>query len=511
MPEFDFNLAVIGSGPAGEKGACQVAYFGLDDSIVPESCRPRTKADFRVAIIEQADDPGGACTNTGTLPSKTLRESALFLSGARARQLSGGDDAGRAHDITVATFMRRAHEIQARERARISQNLDRHRITRIAGRATLVDPHGVEIALAGGGVRRVSAEIILVATGSTPSRPAFIPFNRDNVFDCDTVLQMARLPRSMIVVGGGVIGCEYACLFNALGLAVSLVNRSDHVLDFLDREIVVAFVDGARRAGLEFVFDEEIESCRAAPNEVTAQFRSGRELRAESLLYAAGRGGNTTGLGLEALGIRLGRYGNIEDVDPVTYQTTVPSIYAAGDVIGRPALASTSMEQGRLAMCHAFNIRYRGQELNPILPSGIYTIPEISSVGDTEEQLDAANDQRREAGHPIREYVVGRSRFSDHLRGHLVGDTCGLVKLIFSAPEGRLLGCHVIGENACELVHFGLACLQFNADITSVINTVFNYPTLSIAYQYAAYDALGKLNATRSGQRAEGKGQKEVS
>src|SRR5262245_40219422 len=270
MTDFDFNLVVIGSGPAGEKGACQVAYFGLEGSVMPDSCRPRTSADFRVAIVEKSE-LGGSGANTGTLPSKTLRESALFLSGARSRQLSGGLETGEAHCITVANFMRRARDIQARERERISNNLTRHRITRLAGRATLVDPHTVEIESDDGALRRVSAEVILVATGSSPDRPAFIPFNRDNVFDGDTVLQMTRLPQSMIIVGGGVIGCEYACLFNALGLRITVVNRSEHVLEFLDREIIGAFENCASRTGMEFVFNDEIASCAATPREVVAR------------------------------------------------------------------------------------------------------------------------------------------------------------------------------------------------------------------------------------------------
>jgi NAD(P) transhydrogenase len=495
--KFDFNLIVIGSGPAGEKGACQVAYFGLEGSVIPESCHPRTHADFRVALVEKEHDLGGSCVNTGTLPSKTLRESALFLSGARSRQLSAGLETGVAHRITVSNFMRRAHVVQQHERERISRNLDRHRVTLIHGTATVVGPHAIRVESEDGGTRTLSAEIILIATGSSPARPSFIPFDRANVFDSDTVLQMTQLPKSMVVIGGGVIGSEYACLFNALGLHVTLVNRSERVLEFLDREIVQAFVDSAQAAGMEFVLNEGIESCQVEPSAIVARLKSGREIRAESLLYAAGRGGNTAGLGLEALGIPLGAQGNIEQVDAVTYQTRIPSIYAAGDVIGRPALASTSMEQGRLAMCHAFRIRYRGQELNPILPAGIYTIPEISSVGESEETLRAANHARERAGLPEWQYVVGRSRFSEQARGHIIGDTSGMIKLIFSAPEGTLLGCQVIGEHACELVHFGMACLQFKGDITGVLNTVFNYPTLSTAYQYAAYDALGKLNAFR--------------
>jgi NAD(P) transhydrogenase len=296
-------------------------------------------------------------------------------------------------------------------------------------------------------------------------------------------------------------------LFQALGIQVTLANRSERVLEFLDFEITDTFMEACRNSGMELALHEDVESCELSDEPdgrrlVRTRMKSGREFVTESMLYAAGRGGNTEGLGLEALGIKVSKYGNLEGVNPVTYQTEVPNIYAAGDLVGRPALASTGMEQGRLAMCHAFNIRYRGQELNPVLPAGIYTIPEISAVGETEESIKKKNEARTKAGQPALEYVVGRSQFGDHARGHIIGDAGGLVKLLFSAPDGKLLGCTVIGEIASELVHTGMACLQFNGDINYFINAVFNYPTLSDVYKYAAYDALGKLNKFRAGHAA---------
>jgi NAD(P) transhydrogenase len=438
-----------------------------------------------------------------------LRESALFLSGARSRQLSGGVAAYVRRDITLADFMYRAHFVQERERRRAAHNLERHAIRRIYGNGTLLDLHTVEVTDPGGVRSCITTEFILLATGSRPVRPQHIPFNPDNCWDSDTVLQMRKLPQSMIVIGGGVIGCEYACLFQALGIQVTLANRSSRVLEFLDFEITDRFMEECRRVGMELALNEDVESCEfigevEGPRQLRTTMKSGRVFIGDSMLYAAGRGGNTEGLGLEALGIKVSKYGNLEAVDPVTYQSEVPNIYAAGDLVGRPALASTGMEQGRLAMCHAFNIRYRGQELNPVLPAGVYTIPEISAVGETEESIKKKNEARAKEGKPAVDYVVGRSQFGDHARGHIIGDTGGLVKLIFSAPEGKLLGCTVIGEIASELVHTGMACLQFGGDINYFINAVFNYPTLSDVYKYAAYDALGRLNKFRAKQPLAG-------
>lgn len=489
MSRYDYNLVVIGGGPAGEKAAAQVAYFGLPDSVIPDSCAQRTHDDFRVALVERESVMGGACINTGTLPSKTLRESALFLSGAKSRQIGGGVATYVRRDITLADFMYRAHYVQERECDRAARNMDRHRVNRIHGKGVLLDPHTVEIADPDGGKRTITAEFVLLATGSRPVRPKIIPFNEDNVWDSDSILRMHALPKSMIVIGGGVIGCEYACLFQALGIRVTLVNRSSRVLEFIDYEISDRFMEECRRSGMQLALNEDVQSCDSTAGLVQVTMKSGDLYSADSMLYAAGRGGNTEGLGLEALGISVSKYGNLANVDPITYQTEVPNIYAAGDLIGRPALASTGMEQGRLAMCHAFNIRYRGQELNPVLPAGIYTIPEISMVGETEEGVRKRNGA----------YVVGKSMFGDHARGQIIGDVGGMIKLIFSAPDGKLLGCTVIGENASELVHCAMACLQFQGDIYYFINTVFNYPTLSDVYKYAAYDALGKLNKYRVG------------
>ncbi|HVT87562.1 MAG TPA: Si-specific NAD(P)(+) transhydrogenase [Tepidisphaeraceae bacterium] len=472
MGEFDYELVVIGGGPAGEKGAAQAAYFG-----------------HKTALIEKESELGGACINTGTLASKTLRETSLFLSGAKARQLYG-IDTNVKKDISLADFMHRKNYVQEQERKRAKNNLQKHNIDLIHGFASFVDPHTI-IVKASGGERRITGKYFLIATGSTPARPPNVPFDRSCVFDSDTVLDMRRLPGSMVIIGGGVIGCEYAGIFAALGIKVTLVHRSNRLLDFLDYEIGDAFMTQSRTMGIEMVMEDNLDSTAVRDGEVHTRLKGGKELVSESLLYAAGRSGNTAGLGLESLQIPIGKYGHIERVDPVTYQTRVSHIYAAGDVIGPPALASTSMEQGRLAMCHAFGLSYREQKLAPLLPMGVYTIPEISCAGESEESCKKKGIS----------YVAGRQKFGAHARGQIIGETEGMIKLIFSAPEGGLLGVHVIGEQASELVHMGMACLQFGGTVDFFIQAVFNYPTLSDVYKYAAFDALGQLNKIRGAAR----------
>jgi NAD(P) transhydrogenase len=317
---------------------------------------------------------------------------------------------------------------------------------------------------------------------------------------------MKQLPKSMVVIGGGVIGSEYACLFNALGVKTTLVHPRPRPMDsLLDGEIAEEFMTRMRRDGIELCMNESLPDAKEDPAAVASEngqgkvrLKSSKVLTTDAVLYALGRDGNTKDLGLKELGIPINQYGLLikkgsdpkrespDGFDPITFQTRVPSIYVAGDVIGMPALASTSMEQGRLAMCHAFGLQYK-TKLAPILPAGIYTIPEISQVGKTEEECKNANIP----------YVVGKDKYANHGRGQIIGDTEGMIKMIFEVPSGKLLGVHVIGEIASELVHIGLACLSFGGDIEFFIHTVFNYPTLGDVYKYAAYNALGKLNKAR--------------
>ncbi len=457
-----FDLVVIGSGPAGEKGAAQVAYFGK-----------------RVALVEKEPVYGGAAANTGTLPSKTLRETSLTLSGFRNRGLDGVDLSLR-RAATVRDLMRREQRVVENERARIAANLDRHRITVFRGSASFVAANTVKVAAKSGDPVTLRGEIVLIATGSSPRRLPLFPFDDPRVYDSDEILDLHRVPKTLAIVGGGVIGSEYACTFAAIGVHVTLIEGRDVLLSFLDGEISRALKDGMAALGIEFLMPQRVSACRVKPEAIEVSFESGRTLDAEALMVSAGRVSNTATLDLAAAGIRPGPHGVIE-VDQ-NFRTSVPNIYAAGDVIGFPALASTSMEQARVAMVHAFGLKYK-ENLCPILPYGIYTIPEVSMAGETEEAL-------QEKGVP---YVVGKSHYRHNARGEIIGERTGLLKLLFARDGMKLLGVHVIGEQATELVHIGVTAMIAEATSELFIKSCYNYPTLSEMYKYAAYDAMGKL------------------
>jgi NAD(P) transhydrogenase len=457
-----FDLVVIGSGPAGEKGAAQAAYFGK-----------------RVALIERGPNLGGAGVNTGTVPSKTLRESALYFSGLRQRGLYGIDYSLR-EGLTVQDFMHRKDAVVSAERLKIATNLAAHKIELIAGLARLEDPHTVKVVDQYGAPRYLRGEVILIATGSKPYRPPEIPFDDQSIFDSDSILSMDRIPKSMIVVGGGVIGCEYASIFTALGVAVTLVDGRDRLLPFLDAEISERLRDHLAGLGLNLVLEERPKSTARAAGVVQMTLASGKVLEAETALFAAGRRGAVDGLGLERAGLGISQRGNIDVNDH--YQTGVSHIYAAGDVIGFPALASTSMEQGRVAMCHAFGFPYK-QRLASQLPMGVYTIPEISAVGESEESCKEKKIS----------YAVGCAKYANNARGQIIGDIAGMLKLVFRPEDRKLLGVHIIGESATELIHLGMSVLESGGTIDAFIELVFNFPTLSEMYKYAAYDGLGNL------------------
>ncbi|MBZ5694578.1 MAG: Si-specific NAD(P)(+) transhydrogenase [Acidobacteriia bacterium] len=457
-----YDLVVIGSGPAGEKGAAQAAYFGK-----------------RVAVVESGSDLGGACINTGTLPSKILRESALYFSGLRQRGLYGIDYSLR-EGLTVKNFTHRKDVLVEMEREKIRTNLAAHHTDLIRGVASFADAHTVSVKKSKSETVQLRGEVILIATGSRPHRPAEIPFDDEIIFDSDTILIMNRIPRSLVVVGGGVIGCEYASIFTALGVEVSLVDGRDRVLPFLDAELSDALRERLASLGVKFYLGERMGPIEKTKQGVRIQMPSGKTIEAESALFAAGRRGAVDELNLEKAGLAVNKRGYIE-VDE-SYRTSVPSIYAAGDVIGFPALASTSMEQGRVAVCHAFGFQYK-QRLASMLPMGVYTIPEISAVGESEESC-------KEKGI---EYEVGRARYANNARGLITGDSAGLLKLLFRRGTRQLLGVHIIGENATELIHLGMMVLESGGTIDLFINFVFNYPTLSEMYKYAAYDGLGNL------------------
>jgi len=456
-----FDLVIIGCGPAGEKAGAQAAYFRK-----------------RVAVIERAGVPGGSCINTGTVPSKTLRESALYFSGLGQRGLYGIDYSLK-ENLAIHDFMHHEREVVEMERRRILKNLELHKIEYVQGQAAFEDAHTIVVAN-NGSARRFRGEVILIATGSKPHRPAEIAFDDVHTFDSDTFLQMARIPKSLAVIGGGVIGCEYGSIFMALGVKVTLVDGRDKLLPFLDSEISDRLRDRLKELGMEFWFNERPVKVENSASGATLHMKSGKKLETEAALFAAGRRAAVDGLALEKAGLALNDRGYIP-VD-AHYRTSVPNIYAAGDVIGFPALASTSMEQGRVAVCHAFGFQYK-QRLASMLPMGIYTIPEISSAGETE---DSCKEKKIE-------YCVGRARYENNARGHIAGDTAGLLKIVFSPSDKKLLGVSIIGENATELIHIGMMALDNGLTINEFIEQVFNYPTLSEMYKYAAYDGLGNL------------------
>lgn len=462
-----YDLVVIGAGPAGEKGAAQAAYFGK-----------------RVALVERAA-VGGAGVNTGTIPSKTLRETALYFSGLRHRGLYGVDYTVKP-DLTVPDFMYREHEVVRSLREVVAQNIARHRIDLVHGEATFDDLHTVRVRRTDGGEQRLHGDVILIATGSVPSRGREMPFDDPRIYDSDTILAMVRLPRRLAVIGAGVIGCEYTTIFAALGIHVTLIDGRDRLLPFLDAEVADRLRLQMRSLGIDVRLDERVARIAPAPETVRLDLESGASVEVDSLLVAAGRAGNVAGLGLERIGITAGERGHI----PVNehYQTAVPHVYAAGDVIGFPALAATSMEQARVAMCHAFDLKYKTR-VAPVFPLAIYTIPEISMAGETEETCRAKSMP----------YCVGRALYRQNARGQIVGDLAGQIKLVFRFPDKVLLGVHVIGETASELVHVGLMVLQAGGTIDAFINAVFNYPTLGDAYKYAAYDGLGNLQRRAAG------------
>ncbi len=465
-----YDLIVIGSGPAGEKGAAQAAYFGKS-----------------VALIEKEPVLGGAAANTGTLPSKTLRETSLFLSGYRNRALHGVTLAYK-HKVTVGDFMSRERFVTDTERARIQSNLKRHHVRVYSGAGHLIDPNTVAVRPSGSPEVQIHGEKILIATGSTPHRPPIFPFHDPRIFDSDTILHIRDIPSTMVVIGGGVIGCEYACMFAALGVKVTVVEQRDRLVNFLDVDITDALKSSMEAMGIDIRLNDAVETV-GTEEAVEVALKSGATLASDCVLVSSGRNGNTAGLGLENVGIRPAKRGLISVNE--RFQTSVPHIYAAGDVIGFPALASTSMEQARVAMVDAFDLKYK-KEVAAVLPYGIYTIPECSMAGETEMSL-------AEKKVP---YVIGKASYASNARGQIIGDSDGFLKLLFRVEDMTLLGVHMIGEQATELVHVGLTAILLNATADTFIHTCYNYPTLTELYKYATYDALGR----RAAGRIEGSG-----
>ena len=482
MEPIAYDLIVIGSGPAGESGAAAAALFGK-----------------RVAMIEKSPVVGGASTNTGTLPSKTLRETALAISGLRARDLYGVDLSLR-REATVADFMFHERRVTANERKRVERNLARYGVGLYRGTASFLDPNTIRVApettgeatgaipgigyaneANGAGEVLLIGERILVASGSSPVQPPGFPFKHPRVLDSDEILQLGQLPGTLAVVGAGVIGSEYACTFAALGTAVWVIDGRNGLMPFLDREVSSALTDAmTKKLGIEFIWSKRVTACNAPDiGDITLEFDTGGRLCVDAVLVAAGRASNTATLNLAAAGIQVSPKGRLT-VD-AHYRTNVPHIYAAGDVIGFPALASTSMEQARIAMCHAFDQGHK-TALAPLLPTGIYTIPEVSMIGSTEEEL-----KTQEVA-----YVVGRASYSQCARGEIIGDQTGFLKLLFRRDDMKLLGVHVIGELASEVVHIGVVAMLSDSTAELFNRTCFNFPTLGDLYKIATYDAMVK-------------------
>jgi NAD(P) transhydrogenase len=461
-----FDCAVIGTGPAGQKAAIQAAKLGK-----------------RTVVVERSNVLGGASINTGTIPSKALREAVLHLTGASYRGLFG-ESYRVKRDITIADLIFVSEQVIRHELDLIRDHFDRNRIDLVWGEACFVGPNMLEVTRPDDS-ERLTAEVFIIATGSRPARPDSVPFRNQSVFCSDSLLKLDRLPRTMIVVGGGVIGTEYACMMATLGVKVTLVEGRHDVLGFLDREITEAFQYQMRRMGMTLRLGEKVAKIEHVETEcppgplVEATLESGKTLRAQCLLYAVGRQGTTERLQLDNVGIRADdrqRLGVNEH-----YQTEVPHIYAVGDVIGFPALASTAMEQGRLAVCHAFGAPT--SSIPELFPYGIYAIPEISMVGKTEDQLT-------EAGIP---YEAGIAQYKELARGQLLGDDTGMLKLLIHQDTHQILGVHAIGTDATELIHIGQAVMAFGGTVEFFINNVFNFPTLAEAYKVAALNGLNKL------------------
>jgi NAD(P) transhydrogenase len=458
----DYDVLVIGSGPGGQKAAIAAAKLGR-----------------RAAVVERQTMVGGVCINTGTIPSKTLREAVLYLTGLNMRELYGQNYRVK-EDITVQDLLARTQHVIGREIEVVRGQLHRNGVHLLQGTGRFLDPHTVAVS-GDHGERKVTGAVVVIATGTTPARPATVEFDERRVLDSDGILRLADIPRSLVVVGAGVIGIEYASMFAALGSRVTVVEQRDRMLDFCDSEVTEALKFHLRDLSVSFRFGEKVSSVEAGDRGTVTTLASGKRIPADTVMYSAGRQGATGGLGLDAAGLEADARGRIA-VDE-HFRTSVPHIYAVGDVIGFPALAATSMEQGRLAAYHAC-----GEPSNSLIalqPIGIYTIPEISYCGQTEDQLTASSVP----------YEVGISRYRELARGQIVGDSYGMLKLLVATDTRRLLGVHVFGTNATELVHLGQAIMTAGGTVDQLVDTVFNYPTLSEAYKVAALDAVNKMRA----------------
>jgi NAD(P) transhydrogenase len=459
----DYDLIIIGSGPSGRRAAVQSAKIGKS-----------------VLVVEKGQRVGGVSVHTGTIPSKTLRETILNLSGWRERGFYGRSYRVK-QDIDASDLLARLRKTLDHEVEVLEHQFSRNAVRTVRGQGRFAGPHEIEVTTESGDKRIYTAAHVLVACGTRPFRPDYVPFNRTSVFDSDEVVDLPRLPRSLTVIGAGVIGVEYATIFNALDVAVTLIDTRSTFLDFVDRELIEEFVHDLRDRNISLRLGSAVTAIEInEAGRVITRLANGRSVTSEMLLFAAGREGATDDLNLAAAGLEADNRGRIA-VEPKTMQTSVPHIYAAGDIIGFPSLASTSMEQGRVAACHAFDMAPHPPP--EFFPYGIYSVPEISTIGMSEEEV-----RKREIP-----YECGIARFRETSRGHIMGLSGGMMKMILSTKTRRLLGVHIVGEGATELIHIGQAVLNLKGTIDYFIENTFNYPTLAEAYKIAGLDAWNRM------------------
>ena len=463
---MEYDLVVIGSGPGGQKAAIAAAKLGK-----------------RVAMVEKGNMLGGVCVNTGTIPSKTLREAVLYLTGMNQRELYGASYRVK-ENITPADLLARTQHVITKEIEVVRSQLLRNRVELLVGVGSFVDEHTILVEDASRGDKMtITARFVVIATGTLPARPAGVSFDSHRVLDSDGILDLTSIPTTMVVVGAGVIGIEYASMFAALGTKVTVVEKRTSMLDFCDPEVIESLRFHLRDLAVTFRFGEEVTAVDVGANGTLTTLRSGKQIPAETVMYSAGRQGLTAPLGLENAGLEADERGRIYVDD--NFRTKVEHIYAVGDVIGFPALAATSMDQGRLAAYHAFD--EPGAKLMDLQPIGIYSIPEVSYVGATEVDLTKESVP----------YEVGVSRYRELARGQIAGDTYGMLKILVSTDDLKLLGVHIFGSGATDLVHIGQAVMGCGGTVEYLVDAVFNYPTLSEAYKVAALDVMNKIRALK--------------
>ncbi len=457
-----YDLIIIGSGPSGRSAAIQAGKLGR-----------------RVLVVDRKDRLGGVSVHTGTIPSKTLRETVLNLSGWRERSFYGRSYRVK-EDIDAGDLKARLHKTLDYEVDVLEHQFNRNHVATLHGMASFTSAHEIDVATEAGDVTKVSADKFLISTGTKTYRPDTVPFNGRTIVDSDEFLELGKIPRSLTVVGAGVIGVEYATMFSALDVRVTLIEPRETFLDFIDKTLIQDFTHQIRENGVDLRLGSAIEGIEDADGHVEVSLANGRHVRSEMLLFAAGRMGATDRLTLDKAGLKTDHRGRI-GVDRKTYQTTKPHIYAAGDVIGHPSLASTSVQQGRIAACHALGVPTLPE--SPWFPYGIYSVPEISTCGMSEEQM-------QERGIP---YEVGVARFRETSRGHIMGLEHGMLKMLFSLKTRRVLGVQIVGEGATELIHIAQAVLNLKGTVDYFVQNTFNYPTLAEAYKIAGLDAFNRM------------------